>query len=64
MTGAEAKALEQELERERKELEQSLDETLEATIREAWRTNTLVWVAVTAGAFVLNLLVLVLVAGA
>ena len=63
MTDGEARALEQELERERKELEQSLDETLEATIREAWRTNTLVWVAVTAGAFVLNLLVLILVAG-
>jgi hypothetical protein len=63
VTDAEAKALEQELERERKELQKSLDETLETTIREAWRTNALVWLAVTAGAFVLNLVMLLLVAG-
>jgi hypothetical protein len=63
VTDAEAKALEQELERERQELQNSLDETLETTIRQAWRINAVAWLAVTVGAFVLNLLVLVLVAG-
>jgi hypothetical protein len=55
--------LSKELEREKKEIEQALNESLEATIREAWLPNTLAWLAVTLGAFLLNLLLLVLVAG-
>jgi hypothetical protein len=58
-----SKAIEQELDQERRELQRSLDRTLEKDIREAWRTNTAVWLAVTLGAFALNLLVLILLAG-
>lgn len=56
-------ALDRELDQERKELQQSLDRTLETTIHQAWRTNTLVWLGVTLGAFAINLLVLILVTG-
>jgi hypothetical protein len=63
VSGAKTSGLDKELEQERKELQQSLDQTLETTIREAWLANAAVWVGVTAGAFVLNLLVLVLVTG-
>lgn len=55
--------IEKDLDQERKDLQQSLDETLEATIREEWPRNSLVWLGVTLGAFALNLLVLVLVTG-
>ena len=55
--------IDKDLDRERKELQHSLDETLEASIREAWLLNTAVWLGVTLGAFALNLLVLVLVTG-
>jgi hypothetical protein len=62
MTDAASK-LEQELEREHQELQRSLDEDLEVTIREAWLRNTAIWLGVTLGAFALNLLVLLLIAG-
>jgi hypothetical protein len=55
--------LSEELEREKREIEQALNESIEATISEAWLPNTLAWVAVTLGAFLLNLVLLVLVAG-
>lgn len=55
--------IEKDLDQERKDLQQSLDETLEATIRQEWLRNSLVWLGVTLGAFALNLLVLVLVTG-
>lgn len=52
-----------DLEKDRKELQQALDETIEDTIRQAWLPNTLGWLAVVVGAFALNLIVLVAVAG-
>jgi hypothetical protein len=55
--------IDKDLDQERRELQQSLDETLEASIREAWLLNTAVWLGVTLGAFALNLLVLVVVTG-
>jgi hypothetical protein len=55
--------LTKELEREKKQIEKALNESLEETIRQAWLPNTLAWVAVTLGAFALNLLLLVLVTG-
>jgi hypothetical protein len=63
MTEDRSKQLDQELEQERKELQRSLERTLETEIREAWRMNTAVWLAVTLGAFALNLLILALIAG-
>jgi hypothetical protein len=56
-------AIRDELRRDREELRRALDETIEDTIRQAWKVNAVAWVAVTAGAFAINLLVLVLVAG-
>jgi hypothetical protein len=52
-----------QLERDRKELEESLNATIEDTIRSAGPVNTLAWLAVVAGAFALNLLLLVLLTG-
>jgi hypothetical protein len=63
MSEATTAGIDKELDRERKELKRSLDETLAASIREAWLRNTAVWLGVTLGAFALNLLVLVLVTG-
>lgn len=51
------------LEADRKEIEGALDETLSQTIREAWVPNTIAWVAVVGGGFLLNLLLLLLVSG-
>jgi hypothetical protein len=59
MTSAQAKSAQ----KRRKEVEKAVNETIEDTIRSAGPANTIAWVAVTAGAFVLNLLVLVLVTG-
>ena len=63
MTESKSRAIDKELEQERKELQRSLDRTLEKDIGEAWRMNTAVWLAVTLGAFALNLVVLLLIAG-
>lgn len=51
------------VEQHHKEVEQALNETIEDTIRTAGPANALAWTAVTLGAFVLNLLVLMLIAG-
>lgn len=45
------------------EVEGALNQMLEDTIRQAAVPNTVVWVATVGGAFVLNLLLLVLVSG-
>jgi hypothetical protein len=59
MTSTQAKSAQ----KRRKEVEKAVNETIEETIRSAGPANTIAWVAVTAGAFVLNLLVLVLATG-
>ena len=59
MTSAQAKSAE----KRRKEIEKALNETIEDTIRSAGPANAAAWLAVTLGAFALNLLVLILVAG-
>lgn len=51
------------LEQERKEIEQALSETIEDTIKKAGPVNALAWVAVTVGAFLLNLGLLVVITG-
>jgi hypothetical protein len=55
--------LTKKLEREKKELEQALNETIEDTFKQAWLPNTLAWVIVALGGFLLNLLLLILVTG-
>ncbi len=55
------KDLTKQLEQEKKALEPALNETIEQTIREAWRPNTLAWLAVALGGFGLNLLLLLVV---
>jgi hypothetical protein len=55
--------LTKELEREKKELEHALNETIENTFKQAWLPNTLAWVIVALGGFLLNLLLLILVTG-
>jgi hypothetical protein len=52
------------LEKDREELQEALDRTIEDTIRQAWLPNTAGWVGVVVGAFVLNLVVLLAVTGA
>ncbi len=59
MTSAQTK----NMEKRRKEVEKAVNETIEDTIRSAGPANTMAWIGVTLGAFVLNLLVLVLVTG-
>ncbi len=59
MTSAQTK----NMEKRRKEVEKAVNETIEETIRSAGPANTMAWIGVTLGAFVLNLLVLVLVTG-
>lgn len=51
------------LEQERREIQKALDETIEETLRQAGPGNALAWLAVTGGAFLLNLGLLVLVTG-
>lgn len=51
------------LRRQRKEMEEALNGTIEDTIREAAVPNTLAWVIVVVGSFVINLLLLMLVSG-
>jgi hypothetical protein len=52
-----------QLDRDRKELEAALSATTEDTIRTAGPVNSIAWLAVVIGAFVLNLLLLVLLTG-
>lgn len=59
MTSAQTKSAE----KRRKEVEKALNETIEDTIRSAGPANSIAWLAVAGGAFVLNLLVLVVVTG-
>ena len=52
-----------EMEKYRQETQKALDETIEDTIRQAAIPNSLAWVGVVVGSFVLNLLLLVIVSG-
>ena len=51
------------LRRQRREMEEALNATIEDTIREAALPNTVAWVATVGIAFVINLLLLMLVSG-
>jgi hypothetical protein len=55
-------ALTKEHDKRKAEREQDLEETIEETIRTAGPVNTLAWAGVVLGAFVLNLVMLMLVA--
>ncbi len=59
MTSAQTK----NMEKRRKEVEKAVNETIEDTIRTAGPANAIAFLGVTLGAFVLNLLLLVLVTG-
>lgn len=50
-------------EKRRKEIEDALNQTIEDTIRQAGPANAIAWFAVAGGAFLLNLLLLVVVSG-
>ena len=50
-------------EKRRQEMQKDVDQMIEDTIRQSWAANTIAWVAVVGGAFVLNLLVLLLLSG-
>ena len=52
-----------ELKAKRKQLEHALNETIEDTIREAAVPNALAWIGVVVGSFLINLLLLIIVAG-
>ena len=56
-------ALSKRAEERKKEIEKSVNEMIEDTIKQSWAVNTLGWVAVVVGAFVLNLLLLLLISG-
>lgn len=51
-----------EQEKRRKDRESDLQETIESTIRQSGPMNTIAWAAVVIGAFLFNLLLLMLVA--
>ena len=51
------------LKRQRKEMEEALNGTIEDTIREAALPNTIAWIVVVGGSFAINLLLLMLVSG-
>ena len=51
------------MQKRRKEVEKAVNETIEDTIRSAGPANTIAWLAVAFGGFILNLLVLMLVTG-
>ncbi|HEX2194167.1 MAG TPA: hypothetical protein VHK63_04295 [Candidatus Limnocylindria bacterium] len=55
--------LAKQLEKEKQQIQKALDATIEDTIRQSWLPNTLAWLGVTLGGFVICLLLLVLVAG-
>lgn len=57
------KELRRALDEDREELASALEESIIETMREAWLPNTVAWIAVVIGAFVLNLLLLVAVSG-
>ena len=50
-------------EERKKEIEGEVNQMIEDTIRESWGPNTLAFLAVVVGSFVLNLLVLLLISG-
>jgi hypothetical protein len=50
-------------EERKKEIEGEVNQMIEDTIKESWTPNTLAFLAVVVGSFVLNLLVLVLISG-
>ena len=52
-----------QLDRDRKELEPAVAATTEETIRTSGPTNTIAWLAVVIGSFLLNLLLLMMVTG-
>ena len=51
------------LKRQRDEMREALEATIEDTIRESWLPNTAAWIVTVAGAFLINIGLLVLVAG-
>jgi hypothetical protein len=50
-------------EERKKEIEGEVNQMIEDTIKESWAPNTLAFLAVVVGSFVLNLLVLLLISG-
>ena len=51
------------LKRQREEMQAALEATIEDTIREAWLPNTLAWIATVGAAFLINIGLLLLLAG-
>jgi hypothetical protein len=51
------------LRRQRDEMQAALDATIEDTIREAWLPNTLAWIVTVGAAFLINIGLLLLLAG-
>ena len=51
------------LKRQREEMRAALDATIEDTIREAWLPNTLAWIVTVGAAFLINIGLLLLLAG-
>ena len=56
-------ALRSQLDKDRREIAKALDETIDETIRQSWAANTIAWLGVVGLAFLVNLALLVLVAG-
>ena len=50
-------------EERKKEIEGEVNQMIEDTIKESWAPNTLAFLGVVVGSFVLNLLVLLLISG-
>ena len=51
------------LKRQREEMQAALEATIEDTIRDAWLPNTLAWIVTVGAAFLINIGLLLLLAG-
>jgi hypothetical protein len=63
MTTGDAQPRRETLRRQRKEMEEALNGTIEDNIREQWLPNTVAWIVTVGAAFLVNIGLLLLVAG-
>ena len=63
MTTGDAQPRRETLRRQRDEMQDALDRPIEDNIREQWLANSLAWIATVGIAFVINIGLLLLVAG-
>ena len=63
MTTGDAQPRRDTLRRQRDEMQEALDRTIEDDIRERWLPNTVAWIVTVGAAFLINIGLLLVVAG-